>query len=151
MVADSMTSVETDEFPSMELFRDRINFALERAKLSQSELARRIGTTPQNVQNMTTREKPVYRGTRLLELAEALRVPAGWLACNDKGAVPASRIKQSENKATPVLDTADLTPLQVAGLEALASLMRSGDFTNEEVIDLLGDLKPRLARLKQRR
>jgi transcriptional regulator with XRE-family HTH domain len=149
MVSDSMTGFGTEDLPSMELFRDRINFALERANLSQSELARRIGTTPQNVQNMTTREKPVYRGAKLLELAEALRVPAGWLACNDAGPGPAKRMKQSDNIAPPVFNTADLTPLQVAGLEALASLMRSGDFTNEEVIDLLTSLKPRLARLKQ--
>jgi transcriptional regulator with XRE-family HTH domain len=148
MASDNMTSVDTEELPSMELFRDRINFALERAKLSQSELARKIGTTPQNIQNMTTREKPDYRGAKLRELAEALRVPPGWLACNDTGAGVARRVKEPENKTPSGLSTTDLSALQVAGLEALAALMRSGDFTTEEVIDLLASLKPRLAGLK---
>jgi hypothetical protein len=56
--------------------------------------------------------------------------------------------KFSSRSPVTLLDTSNLSALQVAGLEALTTLMRSGDFSDEEVIDLLAELKPRLTKLK---
>lgn len=145
-----MNQPSSDELPTLELFRDRIKFALERANMSQSELGRCIGTSPQNVQNMTTRKGLTYRGARLFRMAEVLEVPAEWLG-GDKTVVNSrEKAKSPESSRSPVslLDTSNLSALQVAGLEALTTLMRGGDFSDEEVIDLLAELKPRLKKLK---
>jgi transcriptional regulator with XRE-family HTH domain len=140
------------ELPSMEMFRDRLTFALERANMSKAELGRRTDSSSQNINNMTTREGLTYRGIKLFQIADVLQVPPEWLGGDDTVTRPAAILKSPASAKGGVTSsaTAGLSALQVAGLEALTSLMRSGDFSDEEVIDLLGELKPRLARLKSR-
>ena len=142
------------------LFRDRLQFALDRANLNQSELGRAIGTTPQSVQNMVKRDKPDYRGGHAQKMADVLNVSVSWLAYNEgsppEGAAVAKALEQPNpnprvsNNATSAkaLSMEGLSSLQTAGLEALAKLMREKLFGDAEVIDLLQQLKPQLAQLK---
>jgi hypothetical protein len=88
-----------------------------------------------------------------------LQVSKAWLGVNE-GAPPEGAFKQEaafkKEVASGATDGGDrghlplqgLNALQVAGLEALATLMRAGVYSDTEVIDLLSSLKPRLQKAK---
>ena len=154
---------ETPASPDFTLFRDRLLFSLERAGITQTELARAIGATPQAVQHMVKRDKPFYRGGQATKMAAALDVSVSWLAYKE-GPPPEgdANLKSPENKldlsapqsvsaraaSSRTLSMEGLSSLQTAGLEALAELMRANLFGDAEVIDLLHQLKPELGKLR---
>lgn len=61
----------------------RITQAREAAEMSKSELARKMGVTPQSVYDWETGNTQP-RGKRLNELAEALGVSVHWLAFGEE-------------------------------------------------------------------
>ncbi|MBN3761013.1 helix-turn-helix transcriptional regulator [Burkholderia sp. Ac-20365] len=85
----------SSELPSLALYPDRLKFAMDRAKLSTSQLARAINCSVGVISNMRGRKNPTYSGPFLKQVAAALDVPAEWLAWNNEpgsfgsGAAPA--------------------------------------------------------------
>ena len=148
-----MTTVR--EEPSLLLFSDRLDFAMARAGMSQSQLAKASGTSSQTIRAMRNRGSREYSGEYLGRLASALQVTKAWLGVND-GTPPEGVFTQPPAAAEAEPDSASqfslrgLTALQVAGLEALAKLMRAGSYSDTDVIGLLNSLKPRLEVVESR-
>jgi len=82
----------------METLAQRLRYCRERAKLSQSELARRVGIKPQAIQYIESGK--VYKPRNILEIAEVVGVDAHWLS-SGKGAM-AGHAKLTLTSKTPV-------------------------------------------------
>lgn len=139
----------TPEQPSLDSFSERLEYSMMRANMNQTQLADAIGTTSQTIRAMRKRPSFEYSGQYLAPLARALQVSKAWLGVNE-GAPPEGAFKHEEapgvraDHTRPHLSLEGLNALQVAGLEALATLMRIKAYSDSEVIDLLSALKPRL-------
>lgn len=89
----------------------RIAQKREQANLNQSELARRLGVTPQAVQKWES-ESSVPRGRRLDEIAAALSTTVGYLITGDLPTPPRSgAVDSNAEQLGPVDVWDDETPL----------------------------------------
>jgi len=70
----------------MDTFATRLKYARERAGLSQSELARRIGIKPQSIQYIESGSTQKSRYT--LEIANVLGVSVEWLVYGEGSSEP---------------------------------------------------------------
>ncbi len=64
---------------AMDTLGERLSFAMERAGLNQSELARVVGIKPQSVQYLCSSEGNGKRSRYIMEIAVALDVRPEWL------------------------------------------------------------------------
>lgn len=68
--------------PSLQLYPDRLKFAMDRASMSPAQLARLINSSVAVVSNMRGRKHESYSGPYLGAISAALNVPVEWLAWN---------------------------------------------------------------------
>lgn len=71
-------------WPSLDLYPERLAYAMERARLTQAELARAINANRTVINNMHSRPNRLYRGRYLRAIASALDAPVDWLSANAK-------------------------------------------------------------------
>jgi transcriptional regulator with XRE-family HTH domain len=101
---------------------DRIKLARKAAKLSQADVAARLGITASAISQWENGAVVNVRPANLLALCEALQVRAEWLVTGKEPMRPTSR----EDRA--ILDLlAQLTPEQRRSFLALAAAFRQPD------------------------
>lgn len=64
-------------------YGERLQWAMHRKKLSQSELARRIGIKPQSIQHLLDPKKGAQGSSHTAKMANALDVSPQWLASGE--------------------------------------------------------------------
>lgn len=85
--------------------QDRIKLARERAKLTQKELADRVGVKPQAVSQWESGETKSLRGPSLARAADAMSVNSIWLA-DGEGPMQNYAVKDEVYTAPPELGRA---------------------------------------------
>jgi transcriptional regulator with XRE-family HTH domain len=129
----------TEATPNLKLFPERLEWAIKRTGMKQTTLARAVGITPQAVSKMLSNQRDVYIGENGAEMARALGVPIEWLVYG-QGGIPPPPPKQ--------FTYAGLTHLQSALLDALHDVMAAGLYPDDEAIDTLAFLKPRVTKAR---
>lgn len=93
----------------MKTLAQRLKYSREKAKLSQSELARRVGIKPQAIQFIESGK--VYKPRNILEIAQVVGVDAVWLSTGKgemRGHVELSPMGQIHSKV-PLLTWTEAT------------------------------------------
>jgi hypothetical protein len=68
----------TFPWPSLALFPERLNYAIQRVRMTPAELAREIDASRKVVSNMRTRRNRAYGGSYRQALVRALDAPTDW-------------------------------------------------------------------------
>lgn len=139
----------------METLAERIKARMKELKLTQESLARAVGLTQPGVFKLTSGKQPTT--TKILELAQALRVTPEWLLTGEEGRLPATKPEiEHEPPRPPVIDDEawrELSPKVRSFVEDFLLKTKSELIEDEEVralhemVDLLS--KNKLS-LKQR-
>ncbi len=133
-----MLSVVAYRLAYMQLstFSDRFIYALKKANLTQSKLARLIGLTSQAVNGWATGKTKSIEGEHLLTAAAALGVNALWLAtargpmCPSAGQTQAEIIPGFTTLSVPD----ELLPLYEAGIRLYLNRNIPPDFIEHAVL-----------------
>lgn len=73
------------------LYAERLNWALNVSKMTQTDLARRIGVTPQSIQHLCDPQKHARGSRNTVAIAAATGVVAKWLATGKGDAIEEER------------------------------------------------------------
>lgn len=138
--------------PDLKTFGGRLTHALLLSNTRNIELARAIGISPQAVAKLCRISAPRTSSRRIPEIAAHLQVSLEWLAYGlgpgptEEGLTTSEAVTQSDGvQATTARFR--LTALQAATLDKLEALMAGGTFDDLDCLELLTDLKPKLAAL----
>ncbi|MEQ1965037.1 helix-turn-helix transcriptional regulator [Xenorhabdus khoisanae] len=123
--------------------RERIKQARLAKKMTQADLAEKIGVTPQSVQQWESHTEP--RKAKLMELAEILGVDVNWLLFGDPSKKDGVRVEQIASQevtawdSTSPLDSNEVEVPYYSSIELAASHACSGGTES-------GDYKLRFSR-----
>lgn len=119
----------------MKTLSKRLLYALERANMSQSELARVVGIKPQSVQYLCSNNSGGTRSRFITEIAITLGVRPEWLLAGEE---PMEGTGLEELIRTPLEDRlAELPSAAKQLVETIMDLSESGTLTEEAAFGLL--------------
>lgn len=110
------------------LYADRLRWAMDVAGISQSDLARKIGVTPQSVQYLSTPENNARGSKHTNAIARATGVSAQWL---EMGYGPAV-IDEKKKEEAPSLKAAPQDTRRIPVL----NYVQAGEMTESGPVDL---------------
>lgn len=126
-----LTADKSQSFaPDRDILSGRLAYALAALKISQSELARRIGVKPQAIQYLCSHN--VKNSSFTYDIADALEIEYTWLAAGE-GQMLASDEPEITEFHTPILPWGDAIAWKTKQLDYHPNTHQSWTVTNNKV------------------